>query len=1021
MSLNRPFSSVVRLFALSLASAAIGFSAIPFDARLVAIEVDPSDSNRFYASTVGGILKSENRGATWEQIPIFPLGQPQPRLQKVRFDLKNTSVLYAYSEGNTTDPLVGIWRSPDRGLSWQKISPTLSNFQENTTLETLLVAPSDGSVLYAVARRGSTTVTYQSTNAGADWHPFTNGGTITVAPDNAYTIYGIRNGSSVHRSEDGGKTWKLMGTTWASTNNLNGIGGLAISPVDPNLMIASMTGPTNTRNGIFRSVNGGVSWENVRVGGYIGVNISQNNPNEVLVGDCCGLDLYYSNDAGRTFRTLPRVLQGSSDRVNLGPTSSTFDHSRPGQLLAPIASGGLLTLDPLANLWRKVEGTYTPTAVISGNMQSVKVLREDTSTISNSFTITAAEGSTAAGFRISAPTVEGDNLSVTVTRDGSDPENPIPALLMSRSGKGASSGVHNFSIGIPVTGAANQTVLLNGSYEVLETPESPGVFLGSRFQSLGSFAGLASRDGIIYAGQLGKLIAIHPNGTVETVAGTGTNGYSGDNGSAKSARISSPGSIALAPDGTIYFYDNFNYVIRAIAPNGIIRTVAGVSTGGSISITAGSSVSSVRFLLDAYLAVRPNGQLLIGHSGRVWSIENGAFQIAEGGGTTSPADGVLSRNVSFGSISGLNTDEEGRVLVVAQNRLFRISSTGTLTLIAGSTSSNNDSSSDDARRRQLRIDRFGTRNGYFYILDNTANVIWRVDRNFKLADVAFNGTGGTASGCTGARYVPNPAGVSRGMLVAENDTVYVSTYSSGLTELWLPTNVSIGSAAPTVVPEGILDAAAFRNSISPGGLASIFGANISTSTVSASALPLPSQLGGAVACIDSKVAPMIFASPGQINVQAPFGMEPGTRFSRYFNATGGTAPIPVTVEATTPEVFRDGNGRGIVMNANNTQNLPNNGAVAGEYVVVYLNGVGEVDPAAPTGTPSPSGPLSVPKAGFGINIGNTHANVYFLGLSPGFIGLAQANVQIPALPPGEHELVISIGGRVSQPVHVTVK
>src|SRR5690606_23524164 len=135
-----------------------------------------------------------------------------------------------------------------------------------------------------------------------------------------------------------------------------------------------------------------------------------------------------------------------------------------------------------------------------------------TTTISNTFTIRAGEGSTAAGFRISAPTtVDGENLSVTITRDGSDPQNPTPALALVRSGKGVPTGTHGFTINVPVTGAMNSTVALTGSYEVLETPEIPGVFLGISYQAQGLFAALAYRNGIIYGGQSGKLVAIHPN------------------------------------------------------------------------------------------------------------------------------------------------------------------------------------------------------------------------------------------------------------------------------------------------------------------------------------------------------------------------------------------------------------------------------------------------------------------------------------------------------------------------------
>lgn len=64
---------------------------------------------------------------------------------------------------------------------------------------------------------------------------------------------------------------------------------------------------------------------------------------------------------------------------------------------------------------------------------------------------------------------------------------------------------------------------------------------------------------------------------VTTIAGSGTGGCSGDGGPAIAARLSSPGGMAVAADGTIYFADTDNYRVRRIGTDGIITTIA--STG----------------------------------------------------------------------------------------------------------------------------------------------------------------------------------------------------------------------------------------------------------------------------------------------------------------------------------------------------------------------------------------------------------------------------------------------------------
>lgn len=62
---------------------------------------------------------------------------------------------------------------------------------------------------------------------------------------------------------------------------------------------------------------------------------------------------------------------------------------------------------------------------------------------------------------------------------------------------------------------------------------------------------------------------------ITTVAGTGTPGYSGDDGPAAQAKLSSPTDVAVADDGTLYIADRSNSCIRKVTSDGTISTVAG--------------------------------------------------------------------------------------------------------------------------------------------------------------------------------------------------------------------------------------------------------------------------------------------------------------------------------------------------------------------------------------------------------------------------------------------------------------
>lgn len=74
---------------------------------------------------------------------------------------------------------------------------------------------------------------------------------------------------------------------------------------------------------------------------------------------------------------------------------------------------------------------------------------------------------------------------------------------------------------------------------------------------------------------------VAPDGTIETVAGTGQAGFGGDGGPATAARLSFPEGVALDAVGTLYITDRNNYRIRRVTPDGIIDTVAGTGERGS--------------------------------------------------------------------------------------------------------------------------------------------------------------------------------------------------------------------------------------------------------------------------------------------------------------------------------------------------------------------------------------------------------------------------------------------------------
>ena len=220
----------------------------------------------------------------------------------------------------------------------------------------------------------------------------------------------------------------------------------------------------------------------------------------------------------------------------------------------------------------------------------------------------------------------------------------------------------------------------------------------------------------------------------------------------------------------------------------------------------------------------------------------------------------------------------------------------------------------------------------------------------------------------------------------------------------------------------VTDAASFAPRVSPGGLATIFGTGLANGTAQASGLPLPQTLAGATVFVNNSPTPLIFASPTQINFQVPNGLAAGIA-SLFVTVGGGNSlPFRFIVANAAPGIFQDTSSHAIAQNASAgySLNTTKNPAASGSVVVVYLTGQGAVDNAVPDGTATPNSPLATAKATPSATIGGVNAPVQFLGLTPGFVGLAQANIQVPSMPSGDYPLVINTGNFVSASAVISV-
>ncbi len=110
------------------------------------------------------------------------------------------------------------------------------------------------------------------------------------------------------------------------------------------------------------------------------------------------------------------------------------------------------------------------------------------------------------------------------------------------------------------------------------------------------------------------------NYTINTVAGNGVSGYSGDAGQATAAQISAPYGIYADASGNIYIPDNLNQRVRIVNSGGVINTFAGNGTSGFSGDGGQATIAELK---------SPNG--LIGDpSGNIYIVDGGNSRVRDG-------------------------------------------------------------------------------------------------------------------------------------------------------------------------------------------------------------------------------------------------------------------------------------------------------------------------------------------------------------------------------------------------------
>ena len=299
--------------------------------RIGAIAVDPNDSSRILIGGVNhvegtptGMFASVDSGVSWARVPI--IGSPY-RCHGISFHPARAGWVFATIDNAGAQS--GIWRSKNHGSSWTRLSnglPAGSSFQRAS----LAIAPFAPDTIYSlVSTRNSAVLgVLKSTDAGDSWtnvagthfrseRQMSYNNTIAVHPTNPDHV--VCGGVDIHRTTDGGTTWKAV-TKW---NVERGDSNYAHADQHCIIMPASRAGLICAVNdgGLDVSSDGGQTWENRSAG--------------------LATNMFYDLEVARS---EPKFYGGGAQDNG---TIVTFDAAPGGFAEIMGGDGGWLVIDPV--------------------------------------------------------------------------------------------------------------------------------------------------------------------------------------------------------------------------------------------------------------------------------------------------------------------------------------------------------------------------------------------------------------------------------------------------------------------------------------------------------------------------------------------------------------------------------------------------------------------------------------------------------------------------------------------------
>jgi len=447
-----------------------------------------------------------------------------------------------------------------------------------------------------------------------------------------------------------------------------------------------------------------------------------------------------------------------------------------------------------------------------------------------------------------------------------------------------------------------------------------------------------SHSGDMYIAEFGACLIrkISAAGILSTFAGTGKCGYPSPSGTAKTANLVYPGSIAIDSQDNVWVADDF-LNLYSISQQGVISPMIKTPVAGG------------------------TGQLAIDAQDRIYVLgEDSLYRVL--------SDGTSQNLGAFQTYQGIGADSSGNVYFSENvpSNTYVVNNDGLVTLKYPGFTANS-----------LAFDPSGN------IWGNTGGEL-STDNASGIANIGVYGSFGSDNGpAQSANLVGGPIAFGPdGNLYLAGDPILRVTGS--------------GPATPPVISQGgIVNAISYAGgSLAPGEIVSIFGYNFGVSSLVVNAVPnntIPPAIGRTKVVFGGWSGAITAITPNQINVFVPYELIPGATVNVQVQVDNIlSAPVSMPVVQTAPGLSPS------ILNQDGTVNTSSNPAPRGSIVSFYGTGLGLMTPQLNDGNIAISTPYSTPLNLPTISIGGQQAVIQYAGDAPTLpTGIFQINATIP--------------------------